>query len=89
MANRSSLVDLTVDEFEEYLATKGFSEDVVRNFGRNRVTGAAFLLLTEDDLRELVPLIGERTSIRELLNHQVSFPEAASFPKITFNSLFC
>ena len=40
---------------------------VVRNFETNRVSGNAFLRLTEDDLRELAPLIGERTNVRELL----------------------
>ena len=67
MAYMTSLEDFTVDELEDYLEDKGVSEDVVRNFGRNRISGAAFLRLTEDDLRELVPLIGERTSVRELL----------------------
>ncbi len=58
-----------MEGFEEYLEDKGVSGEVVENFRRNRVTGAAFLQLTrtEDDLRELVPLIGERTVVRELL----------------------
>ncbi len=38
-----------------------------KTFDENRVTRAAFLQLTEDDLKELVPLIGERTLVRELL----------------------
>ena len=79
MACRSSIADFTVDEVEEYLEEKGISNDVVINFGRNRVTVAAFLRLTEDNLRELVPLIGERTAVRKLLadNTQVRFSTGA------------
>ncbi len=62
-----ALADFTVEDVEEYLEDYGVSDDVVTNFRRNRVTGAAFLKLTEDDLRELVPLIGERTNLRDLL----------------------
>ena len=58
---------ITVEEFEECPEDEGLSDEVVENFRRNCVTGAAFLQLTEDDLRELVPLIGERTVVRELL----------------------
>ena len=67
MAYKSSLADFTVDELEEYLEAKGIGEDIVRNFGRNWISGVALLRLTEDNLRELVPLISERTSVRELL----------------------
>lgn len=70
---KSSFADFTVEDVEEYLEDKGISDDIVRNFRRNLVTGAAFLRLTEEDLRELVPLVGERTILRELLkqNKQV------------------
>ncbi len=67
MACECSLAEFTVDQLVEYLENKDVSDDVLRNFQRNRVTGAAFLRLMEDDLRELVPLIGERTDVRELL----------------------
>ena len=71
----ASLADFTVDELVDYLEAKGVSEGVVRNFETNRVSGNAFLRLTEDDLRELAPLIGERTNVRELLKQskQVCF----------------
>jgi len=71
----ASLKDFTVDELVDYLEVNWVSEGVVQNFEKNRVSGAAFLRLMEDDLRELAPLIGKRTSIRELLKHskQVCF----------------
>lgn len=67
MASNKSFTELTVQEVEDYLEGKGVGDDVIANFRRNRVTGAAFLRLTEEDLRELVPLIGERTDVREIL----------------------
>ena len=58
----ASIEDLTMDELVDHLEAKGVSKGVTMNFRTNRVSGAAFLRLTEDDLRELAPLIGERTS---------------------------
>ena len=71
----ASIEDFTVDELVDYLEAKGVSEGVTLNFKTNRVSGAAFLRLTEDDLRELAPLVGERTNVRELLKQskQVCF----------------
>ena len=67
MARKLVDAELTVEEFEEHLEDEGLSDEVVENFQRNCVMEAAFLQLTEDGLRELVPLIGERTVVRELL----------------------
>ena len=58
----ASIEDLTMDELVDHLEAKGVSKGVTMNFRTNRVSGAAFLRLPEDDLRELAPLIGERTS---------------------------
>lgn len=57
-----------VDEFCDYLLEeKKFHSDVVTSFHRNRITGATFLGLSEDDLRDLVPVIGDRVTVRKLL----------------------
>ena len=57
----ASIEDFTMDELVDYFEAKGVSEGVTPNFKTNRVSGAAFLRLTEDDPRQLAPLIGERT----------------------------
>ncbi len=41
--------------------------EVAENFCSNKVSGQAFLKLTEDDIKELVPFIGVRTEIRGIL----------------------
>lgn len=61
----------TVSELKEYLLEKGISEDAVENFEKNEVCGGAFIELTEDDLKELVPLVGVRAAVRAILKeHQ-------------------
>ena len=57
----------SVDDIEDLLLERGIPEEVADNFRENCVTGAAFLKLTEGDLKELVPMIGVRTTVREIL----------------------
>ena len=68
MACKQSFADFTVEELADFLEEKGISIDVVTNILTNRVSGAVFLKLTDGDLRELAPLLGERTSLRDILN---------------------
>lgn len=56
-----------IDSMKSFLASKGVCEEVIDNFYVNKVSGEAFLKLTEEDLKELVPLIGTRTKIRSIL----------------------
>ena len=44
------------------LEEAGVHEDVMRSFTQNRINGLGFLSLTEVDLKELVPVIGDRIS---------------------------
>ena len=59
--------DLSVEGMADYLLSEGVRNTLVAEFKRNLVSGAAFLQLTEEDLKELVPLIGERVLLRQLL----------------------
>ena len=52
---------------EDLLLERGILEEVTNNFQENCITGAAFLKLTEGDLKELVLMIGVRTTVREIL----------------------
>ena len=71
----ASLKDFTVDELVDYLEVNGVSEGVVQNFEKIDLVALPFFDSWRDELRELAPLIGERTSVRELLKHskQVCF----------------
>lgn len=63
----SELSAADVDEFCDYLEEKGLDETTVESFRHNAMSRATFLLLEEEDLKELVPLIGNRVKVRQLL----------------------
>jgi len=63
----SSIMSMDCIEFCVFLEEKGFHEDVVRSFSSNRICGATFVNLNDNDLKELLPIIGDRVSVRRLL----------------------
>ena len=62
-----SICSMDIIEFCTYLADKNFDEDIVQKFSKNKICGSTFLNLTEDDLKDLLPVIGERVRVRQLL----------------------
>lgn len=56
---------LSVDELCDVLSNKGLSEEVVAAIETNKVSGKAFLALTDEHLKEMFPLIGERIAVKE------------------------
>ncbi len=58
---------MDVDTVVELLAGKGVSSEVVENFRINKISGQALLRLSEEDLKELAPLIGERIEVRTII----------------------
>ena len=61
-----SLKEMSTADFCCFLDEAGVHEDVTRSFTQNRINGLGFLSLIEDDLKELVPVIGDRICIRRL-----------------------
>ena len=68
---RDIIKDLNVDDFGEFLLEKGVHEELASLFVSNRISGSIFLRLSKDDLKELIPTIGDRILVKGLLN-QVS-----------------
>ena len=64
---------LNCEDLGHFLEAKGVHKDVVSTFATT--CGRHFLALTEDGLKELVPIIGDRVYIRKLLQskHKVMF----------------
>ena len=58
--------DMTCEELGEFLQLNGLHDDIVSTFVAHKVSGEAFLELTEGDLKELIPNIGDRVAIRKL-----------------------
>lgn len=63
----ASLQNFSVRELVSFLEDQNVPPNVLDNFEENCVNGEAFLTLEEEDLKELVPLIGERTLVRKIL----------------------
>ena len=58
---------LSKTALKRVLIQKGVIEHIADNFFKNEVTGEAFLKLSEDDIKELCPLIGVRPLIRDIM----------------------
>ena len=65
----SHLEVLNVDEFADYLEEEGIGEEVVKSFKENKICSATFLELQNDELKELVPVVGSRVKVRKLLEN--------------------
>lgn len=57
----------TIEQVKEHLLARGISEETAERFSSNGICGLAFFSLTEDDLKELVPLIGARIKVRGII----------------------
>lgn len=55
---------LSIAEFADYLSTK-FDQDVV-DIMKNKISGATFLKLSERQLENIVPAVGDVIELREL-----------------------
>ena len=58
------------EEFSDYLLAKGLGEDVVWNIVGNRIDGLLFTGLSEDEIKELAPAIGDRICLRKILDEE-------------------
>lgn len=65
-ASAPVLKDLTVTDLCCYLEEAGVHEDVTRSFIQNRIDSLGFLSLTDDELKELIPVVGDRISVRRI-----------------------
>ena len=63
---RDYINGLNLEDFGDFLLEKGIHEEVASLFISNRITGSAFLRLSEDDIKELTPRIGNRILVKEL-----------------------
>ena len=61
------LCGLNAEELSEHLVEKGVHEDVSATFKSNRISGKVFLKLSDENLKELIPTVGDRVLVKELL----------------------
>lgn len=55
------------EDFGDFLLGQGLHKDVVSTIIRNRIGNEAFVDLTEGDLKDLAPTIGDRIHLRNLV----------------------
>ena len=55
------------EEFGAFLQEQGLHKDVVSAIIDNRICSEAFVDLTENDLKDLAPTIGDRIRLRNLV----------------------
>ena len=68
----SHLQFLSVEELADYLEEEGMDKEVAKSFKENRkFCGATFLQLQNDELKELVPVIGSRVKVHKLLENAI------------------
>lgn len=70
---------LSVEELAKELKKSGVSSDALKGLVTNRVSGKALLVLDSEELKELVPTIGDRALVRNLLEEsKVRIPNLCS-----------
>ena len=71
MATRMDVEKLDCEELAEFLSERAgeeISDDTVFALRDSRVNGKTFLELTDDDLREVIKPLGDRKSLRRLVD---------------------
>lgn len=70
MANRAEVVSFSFEEMASYVKEKlpstANSAAISAQFVSNRISGSIFLELTEEDLREMIPCLGDRKIVKKL-----------------------
>jgi len=71
MATRDEIKQLSPSELRSHLADAlgdGVSLSVIDALEEQRLSGACFLTLTDQDLREVTTTLGDRVALREYIN---------------------
>ena len=56
---------LSVQELCGLLCPKGISEDVAENFQEHGIDGETFLLMSDDELKEVAPRMADRMKLKK------------------------
>lgn len=67
MAQPADVAKYDCQQLSDYLLSSGIREEATGAFQANMINGDAFFSLLEDELKELLPVIGDRILIRNLL----------------------
>ena len=83
MATIEAIKDFGIEELCDFLSSYELSEGAVNNFRTNRINGALFFDLDTVELKELLPLLGDRKLVQKI---QLSYQPKVSV-SIQYNSV--
>ena len=66
-----SIKEMDIEEFADLLEEKNMHEYIVETCRQNRVSGAVFIELTQEELKELAPLLADRVALRKLQKESI------------------
>ena len=77
MATATELQGYSISELGSFIVLRlegkvDSPESIVAVLQENKITGKAFLGLTSDELREMIPAIGDRKVVKEIVDSFVS-----------------
>ena len=75
---------MNVQEFVDFLQQKDLPEDVILTISDNELTGLDFLSLTDEQIKELFPVMGRRLMVLRLLKQA----KEVSFKNLTFSRTY-
>ena len=64
----ASIVCYSAEELSEFLLFRELDADIVDTLSKNKIGGEEFMALTDDLLREMFPVVGERVKVRKLID---------------------
>ena len=68
MATKAALEGFAIEELCDFLSSSGkLSEDTIEKFRYNRINGSTFFELNEADLKELLPIVGDRKVVQRII----------------------
>ena len=57
---------MNCEQLNDYLICQGIHSDVTTILTDNRIDGELFVAMCEDDLKEIVPVLGDRMRLRKI-----------------------
>lgn len=68
---RKTIATMSVEELCAFLGTAGVEKPILEKILQHKIDGSVFLQLSDDDLKELSPLLGDRIKLKRLLRPDV------------------
>ena len=82
---------MSKEDLCDYLNTKGLDPEAIDTVKKNRLSGATFLELSKEHLKELFPIVGDRIAVSTLLESlkMSSTRAGADNSNVRNNKYFC